>query len=227
MQSIPMDFMLRVLKKRILWSSILGLSLIVGGIFLLIRRHRIDQVRHVANWQDEAVARVGVYSRTQITVLEFGDYQCPSCSAVQADLDRLADSEPDRLTVIFVHYPLDVIHPHARMAAVAAECARSMGRFNAMHHILYQQQSWLGIVPWHDFAQDIGIADTATFDSCLRDPRFRNVVNRDDRLAHQWHIEGTPTFVVNGTVYLGPAIVTDGELARMVRKSSAKAQILP
>src|SRR5690348_11065795 len=75
-----------------------------------------------------------------ITLLEYGDYECPHCAAAQPVVHRILDEVGDAVRFVFRHFPLTTIHPHAQPAAEAAEAAGSQGRYWQMHDVLFANQ---------------------------------------------------------------------------------------
>lgn len=71
-----------------------------------------------------------------VRMVVFSDFQCPFCAAAVEEIDRLSHESDGRITVVFRHFPIESIHPHAFAAAVAAECAGEQGRFRAYHDAL-------------------------------------------------------------------------------------------
>ncbi len=130
-----------------------------------------------------------------VMLLEFSDFQCPYCKKVQPALRRLADKYRDRVAFAYRHFPLN-FHQEADESAIAAECAREQGKFMEMHASLYQQQSRQSVNELKQIAKDIGIADTAKFDACLDEDRYRALVDRDMEVAQSIGINGTPAFVI-------------------------------
>ena len=139
-----------------------------------------------------------------ITILEFGDYQCPACGQFARDYEpgvRLALIETGRAKFIFHDFPLVAVHPHAFLAARAARCAEDQGKYWEYHDELYRQQ-----VRWsaesapagmfEEYAETLGL-DTGAFGSCLHSDRHADVVTANLRLAEQLGIPQTPTILIN------------------------------
>jgi protein-disulfide isomerase len=76
-----------------------------------------------------------------IKLLEYGDYECPSCAAAQPIVNEIQRQLGDDLLFAFRHFPLTQIHPHSEHAAEAAEAAGAQGNFWGMHHVLFENQS--------------------------------------------------------------------------------------
>jgi protein-disulfide isomerase len=139
-----------------------------------------------------------------VTILEFGDYQCPGCGEFARDYKpgvELALIETGRAKFVFQDYPLVAIHPHAFVAARAARCAEDQGMFWEYHDELYRQQArWSPeadpIGTFESYAESLGL-DLADFRSCLNSDRHADVVTANLRLAERLGIPRTPTILVN------------------------------
>lgn len=160
--------------------------------------------RRVGNGAEIAAAgqRMGP-ADAPVRIVEFSDFQCPFCATFAETLRKLRAKYPDRVMVLYRHAPLDQIHPHARRAALASECAGEQGRFEAYHDRLFAQQDSIGTKPWERFAAEAGVRDTAAFSQCVRDERLMPNVKRDADLAQRTGIDVTPTVVIDGMVIPG------------------------
>lgn len=106
-------------------------------------------------------------AEARITIVEFSDFQCPFCRELAPRLKRLRVSYPEDVRVVYRHYPLQLIHPHAYRAAVAAECAEDQGRFEAFHDSLFVKQDSIGVLSWGRFGKRAGMGDTTAFVFCI------------------------------------------------------------
>ena len=131
-----------------------------------------------------------------VTVVEFTDYQCPTCAAAQPFIERLLTEYGDRLRLVVRDFPLQM-HPEARKAAEAAEAAREQGKYWDYTAILFRNQSALKPEQLKQYAQVIGL-DRAKFDAALDSGKFAEKVERDLIDGQRVGISGTPTFFVNG-----------------------------
>ncbi|MFL6254174.1 MAG: DsbA family protein [Pyrinomonadaceae bacterium] len=131
-----------------------------------------------------------------VTVVEFTDYQCPSCAAAQPVLEKLITEYGDRVRFVIRDFPLDM-HADARKAAEAAEAAREQGKYWDFIAILFRNQSSLKAEQLKQYAQVLGL-DRAKFDAALDDGRFADKVERDLIDGQKFGVGGTPTFFVNG-----------------------------
>jgi protein-disulfide isomerase len=131
-----------------------------------------------------------------VTVVEFTDYQCPSCAAAQPVLEKLITEYGDRVRFVVRDFPLQM-HPEARKAAEAAEAAREQGKYWDFTAILFRNQSALKAEQLKQYAQVIGL-DRAKFDAALDNGTFADKVDRDLIDGQKFGVSGTPTFFVNG-----------------------------
>lgn len=149
-----------------------------------------------------------------VKIVEFSDFQCPFCARAQEVIEKVRRRHPDRVAVVFRHFPLDAIHPHARTAALASECAAEQGRFHAYHDALFARQDSIGTRPWEAFAADAGLRDLPAFRQCVDSRRHAAAVERDARVAAELELEVTPSLIVNGE--LRPGLPTEEDLERWV-----------
>jgi protein-disulfide isomerase len=131
-----------------------------------------------------------------VTVVEFTDFQCPSCAATYPLIERIAAEYGDRVRFVVRDYPLDM-HPDARKAAEAAEAAREQGKYWEYVALLYQNQSALTADKLKEYASRVGL-DRAKFDAALDSGQFADNVRRDVHDGERAGVNGTPTLFVNG-----------------------------
>ncbi|MER7366519.1 Na+/H+ antiporter NhaA [Nonomuraea wenchangensis] len=132
-----------------------------------------------------------------ITIVQYGDFECPYCGRLHPVLTRLLRDNPD-VRLVFRHFPLRTIHPRAASAAIVAEAAGDRGRFWEMHDVLYDNQrslsdadlerhaARLGVEPWEDV------------------PRHASRIALDEASGRESGVRGTPTLFLNGVRYQGP-----------------------
>jgi len=137
-----------------------------------------------------------------LTLLLYGDYECPytrkSLPAVHALQQRLGD----QLRFVFRNFPLVTIHPHALRAAEAAEAADAQGQFWVMHEYLFRHQRELSDTSLHEYAQALSL-DTTRFAQELATHAHLDRVLADMESGNASGVEGTPTFFINGRRYVG------------------------
>ena len=136
-----------------------------------------------------------------VTLVEFGDYQCPSCALFHPVIAALMDRFPSQLQFQFRHFPLITIHANAIYAAVAAEAAAEQGAFWEMHDLLFESQSDWASHPdptsmFASYAERLGL-NAAEFEAAVRSDLVRDRVTEDLAEAQQLRLSGTPSFFVN------------------------------
>ncbi|MBV9773664.1 MAG: DsbA family protein [Gemmatimonadetes bacterium] len=156
-----------------------------------------------------------------VTLVEFSDFQCPFCAKLQPVLTNLQRRYGDRLDLVYRHYPLESIHPYARSASVAAECAGAQGAFRTYHDALFSRQREIGQVAWHDLAARARVADLGRFDACMRERTSDPLVERDVELGARIGINATPTLIVNGMMLRGE--LTEDRIAEQIDQALEKS----
>ena len=153
-----------------------------------------------------------------VTIVEFSDFQCPYCAQAALTLRQLSKQYGDRVRLVFRHFPLKQIHPHAEKAAEAASCAGEQGHFWEMHDRLFENQAHLDPADLKRYASDLHL-NTAAFGRCLDSGRAASRVQRDAAAGEELGVRGTPGIFVNGRMFKGAlplqrfARVIDAELA--------------
>ncbi|HEY3050206.1 MAG TPA: DsbA family protein [Gaiellaceae bacterium] len=137
-----------------------------------------------------------------VTLVEYGDYQCPFCGAAYPIIKDVQARMGDRLRFVFRNFPITTSHPNAELAAEAAEGAAVQGRFWEMHDLLYENQDRLGGEDLHGYASRLGL-DVETFDRELAAHAHADRVHEDFMSGVRSGVNGTPTFYVNGARYDG------------------------
>ena len=130
-----------------------------------------------------------------LTLVEFGDYECPFCGRATDVVDDLFERFGDDLRYVFRHVPNAERHPNAELAAQAAEAASAQGRFWEMHDRLFDRQDDLGLNRFIDEAQDLGL-DLDRFVDDLQEEVHAEHVRLDADSAAASGVDGTPTFFV-------------------------------
>ena len=134
------------------------------------------------------------------TLVEYGDYECPNCGRLYSILRDLQKDVASRLMVVFRHYPLSGIHPHAQQAAEAAEAAGAQGKFWEMHTLLFERQEALGTKDLIRYAEEITL-DVERFRAELKNGTHGERVRADFRAGVQNGVYGTPGLFLNGVRY--------------------------
>ncbi len=137
-----------------------------------------------------------------LTLVEYGDFECPFCSTATGSVHELQDRLGDQLRYVFRHLPLDV-HPHAPLAAEASEAAAAQGRFWEMYDRLYERQDQLTERDLIVHAYELGL-NVEQFARELVESRYAPIVRDHVLSAEASGVGGTPTFFVNGVRHVGP-----------------------
>jgi protein-disulfide isomerase len=134
-----------------------------------------------------------------VTVLEYGDFECPNCKQAQSALKLLLERFEGRVRLAFRHFPLEDVHPHALAAAEAAECAGGQGNFWPMHDLLFADQTRLKAKELAARAQQLG-CDMARFTAEMDDHIHLQRVREHLQGGLDSGVRGTPTFFIDGRI---------------------------
>jgi protein-disulfide isomerase len=137
-----------------------------------------------------------------VTLVEYGDYECPYCGAAHPIIKEVQARMGERLRFVFRNFPITTSHPHAERAAEAAEAAASQGRFWQMHDLLYENQRRLRDQDLRDYAEELGL-DIGLFDNQLAEGVHAARVHEDFMSGVRSGVNGTPTFYINGARHDG------------------------
>ena len=154
-----------------------------------------------------------------VTIVEWSDFECPYCKSVLPTLDRILEEYPDRVRLVFRHFPLHAIHPNAQAAAEAGVCAQDLGAFWELHDLMFDEQDALSADDLKDKAERAGL-DAEAFAACLEQEGLADRVHADRRAGVEVGVNGTPALYVNGRPLAGAvayeqlAEVVEDELER-------------
>lgn len=142
----------------------------------------------------------------KVTMVEFGDFQCPACGAVHPAVKQIVSEYKDKVYFVFRNFPLPM-HPNAPLAAQAAYAAGQQGKFWEMHDKLYESQDEWSEKPsgqakdiLTSFAKDLGL-DMTKFESDLTKNAGNTKIQKDQNDGYQLGVDSTPTFYINGTKF--------------------------
>jgi protein-disulfide isomerase len=138
-----------------------------------------------------------------VTLVEYGDYECPYCGAAYPILKDVQARAGELLRFVFRNFPITTSHPHAERAAEAAEAAGAQGRFWEMHDTLYENQSRLADEHLHGYAEQLEL-DVGAFDRELAEGVHLPRIHEDFMSGVRSGVNGTPTFYVNGARHDAP-----------------------
>lgn len=137
-----------------------------------------------------------------VTLVEYGDFQCPHCRAAHFYLKNVLATMGNDVLFVFRHMPLTQIHPMAQLAAEAAEAAGAQGKFWPMHDAIYENQDLLSPSLLTRLAHRLGL-DMQRFADDVNSHRFVPKAKEDFMSAVRSGAAGTPSFFINGELYAG------------------------
>ena len=140
-----------------------------------------------------------------LTLVEYGDYQCPFCGAAYPEVKKVQKELGSKLRFVFRNFPLTNVHEFAQVAAETAEAANVQGKFWEMHDFLYEHQRTLGDNSVAlGYAKKIGL-DTQKFEREISQHVYQKRIKEDFMGGVRSGVNGTPTFYANGVRHDGPA----------------------
>ncbi len=144
--------------------------------------------------------------KAALTLVEYGDYQCPYCGAAYPEVKKVQKELGSELRFVFRNFPLTNIHEHAMNAAETAEAASAQGKFGPMHDFLYEHQAKLGDPSVAlAYAKKLGL-DSQKFEREITQHVYQKRIKDDFMGGVRSGVNGTPTFYVNGVRHDGDAI---------------------
>lgn len=143
-------------------------------------------------------------SDSKVILVEYGDYQCPSCGGAHPNVNALLEEYGDDITFIFRNFPLTSIHPNARAAAAVAEAAGLQGKYWEMHDMLYEAQNdWSSLdtkqrtTIFNSFAKSLNL-DIAKYEEDMASKNVNQKISFDLAVGKSAGASATPTFYLNG-----------------------------
>lgn len=141
----------------------------------------------------------------KVNIVEFADYQCPACGAAHPILKRIVDEYKDNpnVNLVFKNFPLDTIHPNARISAEAAEAAGEQGKYWEMNDALYTNQSQWSENPspldiFVGYAQQVGVENIEQFRESVQIRKYDAVISADVSDGQSINVNSTPSIFING-----------------------------
>ena len=144
-----------------------------------------------------AVDHVQGPEHARVTVVEYGDFECPNCKQAAPSVKLLMQRFPERVRFVFRHFPLVEVHPHAQLAAEAAETAGAQGKFWPMHDLLFEHQLHLKDSQLRGYAGQLQL-DMTRYAAEMDDHVYLQRVREHQQSGRDSGARGTPTFFVNG-----------------------------
>jgi len=135
-----------------------------------------------------------------VTVVEYGDFECPNCKQAAPAVKLLLDRFAERVRLVFRHFPLEDVHPHALHAAQAAEAAAGQGKFWPMHDLLFENQRHLKLPQLHAYAERLEL-DMARYTGEMDDEVYLQRIREHIDGGLNSGVRSTPTFFINGMLH--------------------------
>lgn len=133
-----------------------------------------------------------------IILLEYGDYECPAAASAELLTKHLIDVFGDEMRLIYRHFPLTEIHPHAELAAEAAEAAGAQGHFWGMHDLLFTHQEHLKMASLMNYAEQLEL-DMIRFAAEMKERIYLQRIQEERQSGEALNIRTSPSFFLNGT----------------------------
>ena len=134
-----------------------------------------------------------------VTVVEYGDFECPNCRQAAPAVKILMTRFAERVRFVYRHFPLEGVHPHALQAALAAETAGAQGKFWPMHDLLFESQSHLKLPQLRSYAERLEL-DMARYDADMAAQLYLQRVREHIVSGEKSGVRSTPAFFVDGTI---------------------------
>lgn len=202
-------------KKAWIIFAVICVALI-GGLIYLSSMNKVDvskvdalKIQDAAEDNGKIADHTFGNMKSKVTLVEYGDYQCPGCGDAYPIIKQITEKYKDKLGFIFRNYPLSTLHPNALAAATVAEDANLQGKFWEMHNKLYEtQDSWNQLSGsdrtnyFLSLADSVGV-DKSKLESVLNGDssdsgRISKKINFDMALGKKQGVSGTPTLYLNG-----------------------------
>ncbi len=161
-----------------------------------------DDIPDLIDDVDAALDHVRGPDDAPVTLLEYGDFECPYCGQAEQTVRELLLAAGSDVRYVWRHLPLNDVHPFAQLAAEAAEAASAQGRFWDMYDLLLSHQEELRPVDLKAYARQLGL-DMERFEADLHDHVHADRILRDVASADESGVSGTPTFFINGRRHYG------------------------
>lgn len=213
-------------------------AIVVGGMAYLSTQERLniddisnDQLSKVIAAEDRngnIADHTYGNADAKVVIVEYGDYQCPGCSAAAPKALELTKKYQDNVLLIFRNFPIATSHPNARAAAAAAEAAGLQGKFWEMNELIYQKQDeWkLASVSDRDgffqrYAEELGL-DITAFNEAVKSTAVKKKIDFDLAVGRKQNVSATPSFYVNGK---NVEMDSDGSIEKSVKAALKEAGV--
>jgi protein-disulfide isomerase len=151
---------------------------------------------------DTAMAYSRGPARAPIELVEFSDFHCPFCKRVEPTIEQVLTKYAGKIRFVFKDFPIDSLHPQARVAAEAARCAGEQGKYWQFHEKIYAGPADASAATMQAYANDVGL-EAAKFDTCRSTRKYQAQVQADIAEGTKLGVNGTPGFFINGRFVSG------------------------
>ena len=134
-----------------------------------------------------------------VTIVEYGDFECPNCRQAAPAVKLILEHWRGRVRLVWRHFPLEGVHPHALSAALASEAAAAQGKFWEMHDVLLENQAHLKSDHLRGYARRLEL-DTARYEAEMEEQVYLQRVREQVDGAEKSGVRSTPAFFVNGAI---------------------------
>ena len=183
---------------------------LLGGLIMINQQNRVDvsninasEVQQASKDNGKIADNTFGNAKSKVTIIEYGDYQCPGCADAAPVLQQISEKYKDDIAFVFRNLPLPSIHPNARAAAAAAEAAGLQGKFWPMHDQLYNSQdAWSQLnstertAMFKSYVEGLGL-DAEQWEKDLTSSRVAAKIDYDSSIARKLGVTGTPTIYIN------------------------------
>jgi len=187
---------LEVLSSPIFFLA--AIILVFAGLFYFSSRGQNEDI--ISSYTENEIwknsANIKGDANAPITIVEYGDYQCPACGVVYNMVENILKEYSGKIKLEYRHYPLP-FHNFAEKASIASECAGEQGSFFEMHEKLYKNQNNLQESDLEKYAKEI-VSDFEKFKICFDSNGYLDKINKQKNMGENDNAAGTPSFFING-----------------------------
>ncbi len=189
--------------KVLIGISIATIAIVIGASVLVGGKSPSEDAAPIAN--TEALIRSDSHvegeKNAKVTIVEFGDFQCPACGAAHPVVAQILREYQGKVTFVFRNFPLPM-HKNAQTAAEAAEAAGAQGKFFEMHNLLFSnQKEWENssnpMEQFSQYAKELKL-DEAKFKADVEGKKYAKKIEKDVNDGYAVGVNSTPTFYING-----------------------------
>ncbi|MBI3317366.1 MAG: DsbA family protein [Candidatus Omnitrophica bacterium] len=193
------------MNSRYLFTGLIIIFILATGVFFLKKKMPPSNLK--PSTVLSAGEKIKGPAEAPVEIIEYSDFQCPACRDAQPVLTKLLAEYPEKIRIVFHHFPLPS-HRWAAMAHQAAECAHEQGKFWEYHDVLYQNQSsWSKLMnPAETFLRDAGEMGLQLDDfvQCLSSEKVKRRILEEKAVGQKLQVSSTPTLFINGERLVGP-----------------------